>query len=94
MNKLLVKSGVDLGVIFTLVSELQLTDVLQQILIAVGVVVVNTLLLPLLTLFVEWLKKKVQHISDKEFEGKLVDIIDKLDDEIKEVILKEIDKHK
>lgn len=94
MNKLLIKSGVDLGVIFTLVSELQLTDILQQILVAVGVVVVNSLLLPLLTLFVEWLKKKVQHISDKEFEGKLVDIIDKLDDEIKEVILKEIDKHK
>jgi hypothetical protein len=74
MKDLLIKSGLDIGafVMIAPVSE----QVLTQMLIALGVLVINTILYPLVKVLIEWLKYKLKKHLPEELHDE-IDLIGK-----------------
>jgi hypothetical protein len=74
MKDLLMKSGLDIGafVMIAPVSE----EVFTQMLIALGVLIVNTILYPLVKVFIEWLKYKLKKYLPEELHDE-IDLIGK-----------------
>jgi hypothetical protein len=74
MKDLLVKSGLDIGafVMIAPVSE----EVLTQMLIALGVLIVNTILYPLVKVLIEWIKYKLKKYLPEELHDE-IDLIGK-----------------
>lgn len=74
MKDLLMKSGLDIGafVMIAPVSE----QVLTQMLIALGVLVINTILYPLVKVLIEWLKYKLKKHLPEELHDE-IDLIGK-----------------
>jgi hypothetical protein len=74
MKDLLIKSGLDIGafVMIAPVSE----QVLTQMLIALGVLVINTILYPLVKVLIEWLKYKLKKYLPEELHDE-IDLIGK-----------------
>jgi hypothetical protein len=74
MKDLLIKSSLDIGafVMIAPVSE----QVLTQMLIALGVLVINTILYPLVKVLIEWLKYKLKKHLPEELHDE-IDLIGK-----------------
>jgi hypothetical protein len=74
MKDLLMKSGLDIGafVMIAPVSE----EVLTQMLIALGVLIVNTILYPLVKVLIEWIKYKLKKYLPEELHDE-IDLIGK-----------------
>lgn len=75
-KNILLKSGIDFGafiMIAPMVDSIS-DDVIVQVMIAGGIVVVNTLLMPLYQLLIEWIKYKLKKALPEE----LHDDIDKI----------------
>ena len=80
MKDLLIKSGIDIGafVMIAPVSE----QVLTQMLIAFGVLIINTILYPLVKVLIEWLKWKLKKHLPEELHDE-IDLIGKSKDKEK-----------
>lgn len=74
MKDLLVKSGIDIGAFFMIAPVSQ--EVLVQVLIALGVLIVNTILFPLVKVLIEWIKWKLKKYLPEELHDE-IDLIGK-----------------
>jgi len=74
MKDLLIKTGIDIGA-FVMIAPVS-TEVLVQVLIALGVLIVNTIMFPLVKVLIEWLKWKLKKHLPEELHDE-IDLIGK-----------------
>ena len=96
MLKQIIKSNVrDVG-IFTILSSTVIVDVLDQLILALAIVLINSVIIPLLKFLIKKIKNKYNTIPEinemlDEFENLSVDELKKVETLLKEKIDKEKD---
>lgn len=85
LSAILVRSGVDFSIYLALTEAIQSELFWERILIALGVVLINSILMPILTTLFNVVKCKITNSKlTKEQKDELINVVESIEDKIEE----------